>query len=338
MATINKALKNLTMDDIEQISNEYLRGWHDLMNYGFRIKGFNSERVLRGLKPLSKEQSDDFRIKYIKSNYTEDVIRTTIETYMLNNRMNDTRWKGIELFNCRFGREYARLFKELLGNHEYRKLSEKCRIQKLTDTQVNLYGGVGLAGELAKLKAQTTASNSKKEFLAKAISELREHQCVLTTFHNSSIFEVFVYAKLLEKFDSSDIIIDYGVHPYDKRYPYPCDFYIKSMDLFIELNVHFTHGGHWFDDTNSADLLRKQHLEQSGKHRNRKFLNTWCDNDVKKRKSAKKSKLNYLVFWDGTTHHRGNTLVPNLKDFYTWCDTYDCNINAFVNDYPNNTY
>lgn len=338
MATINKALKNLTMNEIEQISNLYLRGWHDLMNYGFRIKGFNTERVLRGLEPLSKEQSDNFRINYIKMNYTEDVIYTTIENYMLNNKLNETRWEGIELFDCRFGREYARLFKELLGNHKYRKLSEKCRVQKLTETQTQLYGGVGLAGKSAKIKAQTTSSNNKKNFLIKAVNELKEHHCVLTTYHNSSIFEVFVYAKLLEKFEVSDIIIDYGVHPYDKRYPYPCDFYIKSIDLFIELNVHFTHGDHWFENTNSTDLLRKKHLEQSDKHRNKKFLNTWCDNDVKKRSAAKKSKLNYLVFWDGTTHHKGNTLVPNLKDFYTWFDDYNCNTDAFINDYPNNTY
>ena len=338
MATLNKALKNLTMTDIENISNEYLRGWHDLMHYGFRIKGFNSERVLRGLKPLTKEDSDEFRINYIKSHYSYDEIKSTIENYVMNNRVNDTRWSGIELFNCRFGREYARIFKLLLGNHEYRKLSERCRVEKLVNTQVDLYGGVGLASKSAKSKAQMTSLSNKRAFLKKAIDELKTHGCILTTFHNSSVFEVFVYAKLLEKFNESDILVDYGVHPYDKRYPYPCDFYIKSQDLFIELNVHFTHGGHWFDATSNSDLLRQSHLKQTDRNRNRKFLNTWCDSDVKKRESAKKHKLNYLVFWDGTTHHKGNTLVPNLKDFYEWFDNYDCNVQKFMRDFPNNTY
>ena len=27
------------------------------------------------------------------------------------------------------------------------------------------------------------------------------------------------------------------------RYPFACDFYISSLDLFIECNYHWTHGG-----------------------------------------------------------------------------------------------
>jgi len=37
----------------------------------------------------------------------------------------------------------------------------------------------------------------------------------------------------------------------DSRYPYYCDFYIVEDDLFIELNLHWTHGGMPFDETNS---------------------------------------------------------------------------------------
>jgi len=338
MPTINKALKNLNMEEIERISTKYLKGWHDLNNYGFRIKGFNSERILRGLEPLTKEQSDEYRLNYIKSHYTQEEIDKTIEEYMLNNRMSESRWIGIELFDCRFGGEYSRLFKILIGGNKYRKIAEQCRVKKFAETQIEMYGGIGLAGKIAKDKAQKTASESKKAFLKRAAAELKEHHCILTSFRNSSIFEVFMYTMLLEKFDENDIIVDYGQHPYDSRYPYPCDFYIKSRDLFIELNVHFTHGGHWFDETDPADVLRRKHLMQTDRNRNRKFLNTWCDNDVKKRKAAKKAELNFLVFWDNTTHHKGNTLVPNLKDFRTWFYEYDCNTEEFIKNNVKNTY
>lgn len=338
MATINKVLKGLTTKEIEKISKEYLHGWHDTSKYGFRIKGFNHERELRGLKPLTKDESTEYRIQYIQENFTYDVIKSTIEEYMLENRMSEARWDGIEILDCRFGRDYPKIFKRLLGNHEYRKLAEKCRVDKLTQTQNELYGGVGLASKSAKAKAQITSSKSKKEFLKNAVKSLKEHGCILETFRNSSVFEVFAYMLLLEHFDEDDIIIDYGVHPYDNRYPYPCDFHIKSIDLFIELNIHFTHGGHWYDENNSVDSLRKKHLEQTDRARNRKFLNTWCNQDVLKRRYATKNHLNYLVFWDSGTYHKGNTLVPKLTDLRMWLNDYNADVNKFINDHPENTY
>ncbi len=340
MATRNKNLMDLTNEDIERISNEYLHGWHDTMKkYGFRAKGLNAERGRRGFEPLTKEMSDQFRIEYVRSNYGYDEIAAAIEAFMLEHKASDARWgDGIELFGCRFGREYARLFKELLGSHAYRRISEKCRVEKLTKTQTELYGGVGLGGRAAKSKAYATSAKSKKDFLVRAAEQLELHGCVLENFRNSSVFEVFAYAVLLKRFGVSDVLIDYGVHPYDERYPYPCDFYIHSIDLFIELNMHFTHGGHWFDVSNSADVLRQIHLKQTDRTRNRKFLSTWCVQDVRKRDAAKKAGLKYLVFWDGTTRHVGNTLVPNMADFNMWLHDYDCAIERFLMDHPENTY
>ena len=43
------------------------------------------------------------------------------------------------------------------------------------------------------------------------------------------------YKQLLSIYSSEDIVRQY----YDKeRYPFHCDFYIKSEDLFIEFNRH----------------------------------------------------------------------------------------------------
>ena len=68
------------------------------------------------------------------------------------------------------------------------------------------------------------------------------------------------------------------------------------------------------------------------------FLSTWCVQDVRKRDAAKKAGLKYLVFWDGTTRHVGNTLVPNMADFNMWLHDYDCAIERFLMDHPENTY
>ena len=41
-------------------------------------------------------------------------------------------------------------------------------------------------------------------------------------------------------FSSDDITYQY----FDvDRYPFECDFYVTSLDLFIEVNAHWTHGG-----------------------------------------------------------------------------------------------
>lgn len=340
MATVNHKLRDASLETIEAASAEYLRGWHDPMKkYGFRAKGLNAERERRGLEPLTKEMSDRFRLDYVTENYSADDIKSEIEAFMLNSRMSEARYgDGITLFECRFGSEYARLFKALLGSSEYRKLAEKCRVKKLAETQTALYGGVGLAGASAQAKAYITSAKTKREFLTRAAEQLQLHGCVLENCRNSSVFEVFAYAALLDRFEAKDILVEYGVHPYDARYPYPCDFYIKSLDLFIELNVHFTHGGHWFDPASSADCLRKRHLEQTDRARNRKFLSTWCVRDVDKRKAARAAGLTYLVFWDGTSRHVGNTLAPNLADFNAWLTAYDCDTERFLADHPENTY
>lgn len=338
MPTVNQALENLSKEDVERISEEYLMGWHDLLKYGFRVKGFNHKRAEFGLCALTKALSDEYRLQYVKSHYSSEEIAFMIEEYLLSHRVGDERWDGIEIFGCRFGREYARLFKQLLGNRVYRRIAEKCRVEKLKETQTDLYGGVGLGSEKSKMKASITALRNKKEFLMKAIDELQTRHCVLSFFANSSVFEVYAYAGLVQHFGIADVLIDYGVHPYDKRYPYPCDFYVKSLDLFIELNVHFTHGGHWFDENNKSDVLRKQHLFGNHNARSKKFLDTWCNRDIAKRHAAMNGNLNYLVFWDGTTHRQGNVVVPNLKDFYTWLNEFDCDTESFIRVHTENTY
>ena len=50
---------------------------------------------------------------------------------------------------------------------------------------------------------------------------------------NSSRKENEIYNKLLLYFNKDDII---RLYECDYRYPYECDFYIKSLDLFIEYN------------------------------------------------------------------------------------------------------
>lgn len=60
-----------------------------------------------------------------------------------------------------------------------------------------------------------------------------------------------MYIELCNLFGVDDVERSYDK---DERYPFSCDFYIKSKDLFIELNFHWSHGGRPFNENDQACL------------------------------------------------------------------------------------
>ena len=83
----------------------------------------------------------------------------------------------------------------------------------------------------------------------------------------------------------------------ESRYPYHCDFYIPERDMFIELNAFWTHQPEegWYNEKSSVHRSMREELKN-------KFPNwspmSWWTSDVKKRKTAKKNNLNYVVLWN----------------------------------------
>ncbi len=143
---------------------------------------------------------------------------------------------------------------------------------------------------------------------------------------NASIPEDTLYQLLVERYGEDDVLRNAMI---DDRYPFNVDFYIKSRDLFIELNGDRCHGDHWYDATNQDDVALVEHWksrmseleELSGKlSRYRKFIETWTVSDVLKRQYAIDNELNYLVFWDGSNKTVNQKRVPRLSDAYEWFD------------------
>lgn len=115
-----------------------------------------------------------------------------------------------------------------------------------------------------------------------------------------------MYIMLCDRFGNDDVVRQYK----ETRYPFNCDFYIKSLDLFIELNATWLHGGHWFDDSNEGDVLLLNNWKQkviSGSRFYEVAIDVWTVRDVKKRQTAIDNRLNYVVFWK-----------TDLSDFKHW--------------------
>lgn len=119
---------------------------------------------------------------------------------------------------------------------------------------------------------------------------------------NKSKVEEECYILLKEKYP--DIIRQYR----SDLYPFNCDFYIPSLDLYIEFNGSDLHGFHPFDKTNKDDILRLNDLierskklkEQDKRVKNRYdySIYTWTDLDIRKRNTVKENNLNFIEFWN----------------------------------------
>ena len=114
------------------------------------------------------------------------------------------------------------------------------------------------------------------------------------TFNTSSPEELY-YQSLVQIYGEEDVCRQYR----DERYPFSCDFYIKSLDLFIELNLHWTHGGHPYNSDNIEDVRLAEDLKLKGEtseyYRNAYYV--WTDLDVRKQSIAKLNGLNYKVVY-----------------------------------------
>ena len=113
---------------------------------------------------------------------------------------------------------------------------------------------------------------------------------------NTSIAEQELLLMLVDRFGVDDVLEEY----WDERYPFACDFYIPSRDMFIEMNGMWTHGGHWFDSHDIEDVERMGQWRASENTFYQAAAYDWGQRDVEKRDTARISQLNYVVFWDSS--------------------------------------
>lgn len=189
---------------------------------------------------------------------------------------------------------------------EYKK--QKCR-----NTCMEKYG-VPYTLQLEEVKQKTKETCLEKYGVEHPVKSIEIQRKIRRTMHKNGSFkdpktEKYIYAKLQTKFP--DVIRQYDE---DQRYPFPCDFYIPELDLFIEYQGYKGHGGHPFDKNNPDDLKIISEWEEKSKEINYKgepknqyksFIKCWTQKDPLKRETANKNNLNWIEFF-------------NMKDFNEW--------------------
>ena len=85
---------------------------------------------------------------------------------------------------------------------------------------------------------------------------------------NTSKPEDNLYKELCIKYGKENVLRQYR----DERYPFNCDFYIKTEDLFIELNYFIAHCSHPYDKYNKDDIELLNSIKNKQNHKGRKNL------------------------------------------------------------------
>ena len=117
---------------------------------------------------------------------------------------------------------------------------------------------------------------------------------------NKSSSEIKIFEELKELYEEQDIIYQYS----DNRYPFNCDFYVKSADLFIEVNYFWHHGPHPYDENSSEDVQLLALWKSKAIQKNQYFeaIKTWTQRDVFKQHIAQENNLHYIMIYPNTNY------------------------------------
>lgn len=144
----------------------------------------------------------------------------------------------------------------------------------------------------------------------KQAAKLKRLETIQRTGGTKSKAEDQFYNQLLISFEVADIVRGYS----DSRYPFSCDFYIKSKDLFIEYQGHPTHGPEPYDSSNSKHLellisMREHHLS----------TDTWTQRGPLKIQTALKNNITLFLVYPHHTHYKvanGEMVASQISELW----------------------
>lgn len=190
----------------------------------------------------------------------------------------------------RYGTEYGMQNKDVLA--------------KMREAHVRKYGGIGNQSPIIREKIQKTClerygvvSTLLTDRAKKQANSPEAIQKKIKTMKKNNTFNTSKPEKNLET-KLRKLFPDLKTQYKSDVYPFACDLYIPSLDLYIEYNGTWTHGGHFFDKNNPEDLK----VLELWKSKNTKYYNNavynWSVRDILKLETAIKNNLNYIAWFN----------------------------------------
>ena len=183
-------------------------------------------------------------------------------------------------------------------------IDERTPIEKSKDTRREKYGdenynNISKYKETCKTKygvEHWSKSKTGKLSLSNILSsnEIRDKVYITKQKNNSfnkSKPEDNSYALIKNKYN--DVIRQYK----SKEYPFNCDFYIPSINTYIECNYFWTHGFRPYTGTNE-DIIQVKEWKEHNTEFYDNAIETWTIRDVRKRNIAKENGLNWFEFFN----------------------------------------
>ena len=170
-------------------------------------------------------------------------------------------------------------------------LQNKEILNNIHQTCIAKYGVESYSQTDEYKQKQSKLMSSKEMQERRNIIQKKHH-----TFNSSKIEQQF------KEYLEQNYLNDFEYQYRSELYPFNCDFYVKSLDLYIEIQGSWTHGKHPYDENNQEDI-DKLNLWKS---KNTKYYNVaikvWTELDVRKRNIAKENKLNYLEIFSNNIY------------------------------------
>lgn len=307
--------KNLINFGVEMpLQNNEIRekGYETMLEkYGVKFASqssiINEQRKQTCLKKYGTEyvlQNEEIKQKSKETNLKKYGVESPIQNEEIKQKIRETILEKYGVDNISKSEEIKQKIRDTnLERYgcEYPQQNEQIK-QKIKDAYYNKYlSGTKEANENwnkvleKKKKTYIEKYGSLKNYYQitydKITKSLQKHKN-----HGMTTPEYQTYEYLQTLFDKDDIQFNVNV---DERYPFHVDFYIKPLDLFIEINAFWTHGKHLFDEDNKDDveLLNKWKQKAETSKQYKSAVNVWSVIDPFKCQTAKMNNLNYLPIW-----------------------------------------
>lgn len=291
-------------------------------------RGFTTKQWIERVKKVHGDKYDYSLVEYVNQR-TDVRIICPIHGEFLQKADSHMRGYGCKL--CGFETETYKSADHTWSDSQRDKIENTCikkygakRYLDSTEGRQKLVNVLGSKKHREKMSSiissdaiqeKTKLTNLKKYGetsamkLQETVDKVHESKMINKSWSTSKPEEL-MYDILLSAFGEKDVKRQYK----SLLYPFRCDFYIISLDLYIELNATWLHGKHWYNDTSQDDikLLQKwQRKVEDGRRFYQVAIDIWTVRDLKKRAIAIENKLNYLAFWNN-----------DLSDFKEWLNGY----------------